>query len=297
VRVRVSFSAADDIDLNRGGQRDSELTYSGEFGAYASESSRAPRGETMTTNNLRLERFITCCLVTLAAAPVAAQHLMGDEIATDKGPLIIHPINHATFAMAWNGTTIYNDPVGGAEAYAGLPAPDLILISDVHGDHLDADTLHAIVESDTKLLAPSAVADMLPGDLRAMTTVLANGESTSIMGLGIEAIPMYNTTEDRLQFHTKGRGNGYVLNMGGKRVYISGDTEDIPEMRALENIDVAFVCFNLPYTMTEEQAASAVREFAPDIVYPYHYRGSDVDKFERLVGSDSGIEVRRGDWY
>ena len=127
--------------------------------------------------------------------------------------------------------------------------------------------------------------------------MLANGETKSVAGVSIEAVPMYNLTADRLKYHNKGRGNGYVVMVGGKRVYISGDTEDIPEMRALKNIDVAFICMNLPYTMTEEQAASAVREFKPKIVYPFHYRGSDVEKFKRLVGEDSGVEVRLRDWY
>jgi L-ascorbate metabolism protein UlaG (beta-lactamase superfamily) len=108
---------------------------------------------------------------------------------------------------------------------------------------------------------------------------------------------MYNTTPDRSKFHDKGRGNGYVLTLGGKRLYISGDTEDIPEMRALKNIDVAFVCMNLPYTMTVEQAASAVREFKPRVVYPYHHRGSDLAKFKQLVGQDPAIEVRIREWY
>jgi L-ascorbate metabolism protein UlaG (beta-lactamase superfamily) len=114
----------------------------------------------------------------------------------------------------------------------------------------------------------------------------------------IEAVPMYNLTEERLGYHEKGRGNGYVVTMGGTRIYISGDTEDIPEMRALEDIDVAFVAFNLPYTMTEEQAASAVLEFQPAVVYPYHYRGSDVDAFAATVArGNADIEVRRGAWY
>ena len=116
-----------------------------------------------------------------------------------------------------------------------------------------------------------------------------------MQGFSIEAVPMYNLTEDRLKYHARGRGNGYVLGQGGVRVYVSGDTEDIPEMRVLEDIDVAFVCFNLPYTMTEQQAASAVREFEPDIVYPYHFRGSDVDEFARQVADAS--EVRVLDWY
>ncbi len=106
---------------------------------------------------------------------------------------------------------------------------------------------------------------------------------------------MYNLTEDRLKFHSKGRGNGYVLTLGGKRIYISGDTEDVPEMRALKDIDVAFVCMNLPYTMSPEQAASAVKEFKPKAVYPYHYRGSDVQKFKELVGPASEVRIR--EWY
>src|SRR5213076_1891288 len=155
--------------------------------------------------------------------------------------------------------------------------------------HLDAGTLEAIGGSAT-IVAPAAVAEKLPEKLQ--TTVLANGETKSVAGISVEAVPMYNLTADRLKFHIKGRGNGYVVTLGGKLIYLSGDTEDIPEMRALKNIDVAFVCMNLPYTMTEEQAASAVREFKPRIVYPYHYRGSDTGKFQKLVGSDGGIEVR-----
>jgi L-ascorbate metabolism protein UlaG (beta-lactamase superfamily) len=108
---------------------------------------------------------------------------------------------------------------------------------------------------------------------------------------------MYNLTAERLKFHTKGRGNGYVVTLGGKRIYLSGDTEDIPEMLALKNIDVAFVCMNLPYTMTVEQAARAVRAFRPRVVYPYHYRGSDLNKFKELVGTDAGVEVRLREWY
>ena len=115
--------------------------------------------------------------------------------------------------------------------------------------------------------------------------------------LSIQAIPAYNTTPARLQYHPKGRDNGYVLTLGGQRLYISGDTEDIPEMLGLKNIDAAFVCMNLPYTMDVEQAARAVKSFKPRIVYPYHYRGSDLEKFKALVGSDSSIEVRLRDWY
>jgi len=229
-------------------------------------------------------------IATVPFTAASAQALTGDRIPTDSGDLIIHEVGHATFVMGWNGRTVYVDPVG--DGLGDLPAPDLILITDVHGDHLNADTLQAVVQAGTRIIAPAAVAEQLPADLQGRTTVLANGETQTVMGVTIEGVPMYNLTEERLNYHSKGRGNGYVVTLGGKRVYISGDTEDIPEMRALQNIDVAFICFNLPYTMTESQAASAVREFAPSIVYPYHYRGSDVQEFARLVGTDRGVDVR-----
>lgn len=236
-------------------------------------------------------------LASAGASAFAAEALAGDAIPTESGNLIIQPINHATFAMSWNGRTIYVDPVGGGAKFAGLPKPDLVLVTDIHGDHMHADTLAAVITDKTTIVAPSAVADTLPAPVRKQTTLLANGQSKSFAGIQVEAVPMYNLTPDRLKYHAKGRGNGYVLTLGGKRVYVSGDTEDIPEMRALKNIDVAFVCMNLPYTMTVEQAAGAVREFKPRICYPYHHRGSDVERFKQLVGADSGVEVRLRKWY
>jgi L-ascorbate metabolism protein UlaG (beta-lactamase superfamily) len=230
-----------------------------------------------------------------AAGTAAAPEISGDRAPIQGAELIVHPIGHGTFVMSWDGKTIYVDPVGGGDRFAGLPGPDMILVTDIHGDHLDAGTLQAVAGADTRIVAPAAVAEQLPDGLGGQTTVLANGETETVQGFSIEAVPMYNLTEDRLKYHARGRGNGYVLGQGGVRVYVSGDTEDIPEMRALEDIDVAFVCFNLPYTMTEQQAASAVREFEPDIVYPYHFRGSDVDEFARQVADAS--EVRVLDWY
>ncbi len=152
------------------------------------------------------------------------------------------------------------------------------------------------------IIAPQAVFDLLPVDLQKLCTVMANGALKEMMGIGIEAVPMYNMPDPNDPRHPKGRGNGYVLSMGGERIYISGDTEDVPEMRALKNIDVAFVCMNLPYTMTVDQAASGVLAFRPRVVYPYHYRGtdglSDVARFKLLVNSgDPSIEVRLVDWY
>lgn len=238
-------------------------------------------------DRLALTTFV---VLSLVARWAFAQPLTGDRITTDDGELVIHEVEHATFVMSWNARTIYVDPVG--DGLGDLPPPDLILITDVHGDHLSTDTLQNVAQASTTIVAPAAVAEQLPSPLRSRTTVLGNGERETVMGITIEGVPMYNLTDERRRYHAKGRGNGYVITLGGRRVYISGDTEDIPEMRALEDIDVAFICFNLPYTMTEEQAASAVREFRPGIVYPYHYRGSDVARFAALVGTESGIDVR-----
>ena len=228
-----------------------------------------------------------------------AQMIQPDHEKLKGGELTIQPINHATMVLTWKKKNIYIDPVGGAEAFKGLGAPDLILITDIHGDHLDPKTLEAINVSKAIMVVPKAVADKLPSEMNKQNMViLNNGEKTMQMGISIAAIPMYNLPEAPDAFHTKGRGNGYVLTIGGKRIYISGDTEDIPEMRALKNIDIAFVCMNLPYTMDVNQAAKGVLAFKPKIIYPYHYRGQDVNVFKSLVNAeDKKIEVRLRDWY
>lgn len=208
-------------------------------------------------------------------------------------------ISHATFIMNWGGTIIYLDPVGGAAAFEGKPAPDMVLVTDIHGDHADAPTL-SVVLKDAPLVAPQAVATKLGADFSP--TILANGESKTVNGFKITAVPMYNLTTERLKFHEKGRGNGYIIEKDGYRVYVSGDTEDIPEMRELDNIDLAFVCMNLPYTMVVEQAASAVLAFKPKEVIPFHYRGTDgkldTDKFKSLVhAGNKDIKVTLMNWY
>jgi L-ascorbate metabolism protein UlaG (beta-lactamase superfamily) len=206
------------------------------------------------------------------------------------------PINHATFVIQADNKTIYVDPIGGAEAFSRFAAPDIILITHTHADHLSVETVKAVRTEKTVIISPQAVFDQLK-----LGTVLNNGEKTQVDSISIEAIPMYNTTEGRLQNHPKGKGNGYLLTINGKRVYISGDTEDTPEMRALRNIDYAVICMNLPYTMSVEQAASAVLEMKPKVVIPYHYRGpdgmSDLKKFQSLVSKDKHIRVLLMDWY
>lgn len=228
--------------------------------------------------------------------------ISGDVLETDAGRLMLHPINHATFVAQWADKIIYVDPVGGGQLFEGLPQPDIILLTDIHRDHLDQETLKAVSTAKTKIVAPPSVADELPEAASLSLKVLKNGESTELSGIKIEAVPMYNLTHDRMKFHPKGRGNGYVLGMEKTRLYISGDTEDTLEMRGLENIQAAVVCMNLPYTMDVEQAADAVLAFRPKVVYPYHYRGaegvmSDVKHFKEMVGSKSNIEVRLLDWY
>lgn len=247
-------------------------------------------------------KFLLLSLLVLAAGPAPAQRATPDQIETKTGPLTIQPLTHATLVLTWNKKTIYVDPTGGAEAFAGLAAPDLVLITDIHGDHMDPKTLAALHLGKAALVVPKAVADQLPPELDERVVVLPNGKKLDTLGLSITALPMYNLPETTDSRHPKGRGNGYVLGLGGKNLYLSGDTEDIPEMRALRNIDVAFVCMNLPYTMDIQQAAAAVLAFQPRIVYPYHYRGqdglSDVAGFKKLVNAgNSKIDVRLRNWY
>lgn len=236
-------------------------------------------------------------------APAAAPaRVAADQIATKKGPLTLQPITHGSVVLTWNGKTIYVDPYGGAAAYAGLAAPDVILITDIHGDHLDPKTLVGLSVGKALMVVPQAVADKLPAEYKAQVRVLGNGQRLDTLGMQVSAIPMYNLPEAPDAMHTKGRGNGYVLNLGGKNVYLSGDTEDIAEMRALKGIDVAFVCMNLPYTMDVNQAAQGVLAFKPGIVYPYHYRGqnglSDVETFKKTVNAaNKKIDVRLRNWY
>jgi L-ascorbate metabolism protein UlaG (beta-lactamase superfamily) len=241
-------------------------------------------------------------LLLMISAPLWAQLPAADEIKTSKGPLKIQPLNHATLALTWNGKTIYADPYGGAKTFAGIATPDLIVITDIHGDHFDPSTLDVLDLSKAIIVAPQAVIDKMSDKLKAKTVALGNGQTISKLDISITAIPMYNLPEAADAKHTKGRGNGYVLKFGDKTLYISGDTAGIPEMRALKNIDVAFVCMNLPYTMDVPEAASAVLDFKPKIVYPYHYRGangfSDTEAFKKLVNEgNKSVDVRLRDWY
>ncbi len=224
------------------------------------------------------------------------------DTAMSQTPIEIIPIEHATGIIRWGETYIYMDPVGGSQAFAGKPAANIVLVTDVHGDHLNPETLSAVLGAAT-LIVPQAVKDELPAELAARATVLANDQTIVEQGFSITGTPMYNHPEaENSNFHAKGRGNGYIIEKDGFRVYIAGDTAGTAEMKALQNIDIAFVPMNLPYTMDVEEAAEAVLAFKPTVVYPYHYRGpsglSDVARFKQLVNEKNpAIEVVLADWY
>jgi L-ascorbate metabolism protein UlaG (beta-lactamase superfamily) len=220
----------------------------------------------------------------------------GDHLITTNGDVIIQARYHATFVMQWNGKMIYNDPDDLA-TYAGLPKADLILISHDHSDHFSGPTIDAVRGPNAQIVVPPYVYNNnLSAAQKALAIVLTNGASTNVMGLNIDAIPANNS------YHPPGLGNGYVLTIGGKRIYISGDTGNTPEMRALTNIDVACLCINQPYTMTVTDATNAVRAFRPKAVYPYHYQDqggatANAAVFKQRLGTDLGIEVRLRKWY
>lgn len=231
-----------------------------------------------------------------------AENKVEKKAQADSTNIKITPISHATAVFHWNDAVFYTDPVGGAEAFQGMDKADFILVTDIHGDHMDPETLMALENKEARIIVPKAVQEKLPEDLQSRLLVVENGESLEHNGFSIKAIPMYNLPQSNDAMHVKGRGNGYVLEKDGERLYIAGDTEDIPEMKNLKNIDVALIPMNLPYTMPVDQAAEGVLAFKPKKVVPYHYRGkdglADVEEFKKLVNSgNSSIEVELLNWY
>ena len=201
----------------------------------------------------------------------------------------VRPIFHASVELKLAGKTLLVDPSFDPALMADLAAPDLILLTDIHGDHLDIKLLSQLIAKygEKPIIAPQAVADKMPAELKKLVKVLRNGDRDRWQDIDIEAVPMYNLQGREPIFHPKGRGNGYVITGGAKRIYISGDTEATKELRHLMDIDLAFVCMNLPYTMDVDQAASGVIDFQPKVVIPYHYRGSgglsDTKAFKQKV--------------
>lgn len=243
-----------------------------------------------------------------AAAPPAATppsrtmgaaRVEGDVVtlATSSGPATFTPVYHATMMLQHGETTVWFDPWSKG-ALDDKPKADVIVLTDIHPDHMDVDAIAKVRKEGTIFVAPAAVQEGL-ADID-VEHVVGNGESVVVGDLKLTGVPMYNLTrgpEPGQLFHTKGRGNGYIVELGGRRVYVAGDTACTSEMKALEDIDLAFVPMNLPYTMPPEEAAACVRAFAPDVVVPFHYAGSDLDTFETALEDVEGVVVKRVEFY
>lgn len=213
-----------------------------------------------------------------------------DTFSTTSGELAITCLGHGSLLLRHAGQTIYVDPYSKVADYARLPKADLILITHEHMDHLDLGALQAIRQPQTALVLTAACAAQVKGG-----GVMHNGDRQEVPGIVIDAVPAYNLVHKRENgqpFHPKGQGNGYVLTLGGLRLYLAGDTEDIPEMANLEAIDVAFLPMNLQYTMTPTMVARAARSFRPRVLYPYHYGKTDPQELAKLLVGEPGIEVR-----
>lgn len=230
---------------------------------------------------------------TATQQPTSTPDTSSSQTVSEVGDIRFTAITHASFQIEYGDKVIHVDPTSPGD-YSAAKQADLILITDIHPDHLDPAAITHIRKTGAPVVAPQAAADKIENP-----TVISNGETKTIAGISIEAVPMYNLkrgpSEGQL-FHTKGRGNGYIVTLGARRVYIAGDTECTDEMRALKNIDVAFIPMNLPYTMPPSEAAECVKAFKPKIVFPYHYRGQNPEEFKEAVKGEP-IEVRLLKWY
>ena len=232
--------------------------------------------------------------VLMAATPattlLAQSQFQEDVVTTAAGDLTISFIGHGTLMFTIGEKVIHIDPVGREADYTTLPDADLILITHEHGDHLDPAAVAEISKDGTEVVVSGSCAGSLEG-----ARVMQNGDAGTVAGLQVEAVPAYNIVQMRsegMPYHPKGNGNGYVITFGDLRVYVAGDTENTPEMKALEDIDVAFLPMNLPYTMTPEMVADAAKAFRPRILYPYHFGETDTNELVRLLADEEGIEVR-----
>ena len=230
------------------------------------------------------------CVALLAGTAAAEGQFERDVFKTSAGDLEITFVGHGTLIFTFSGKVIHVDPYGKLADYSKLPKADLILITHEHLDHLDLDALAPIRTEQTIVILPEVRAGKITGG-----TVMKNGDVRTVLGVEVQAVPAYNLVHKRDSgepFHVKGVGNGYVLTFGDKRVYVAGDTENIPEMKALQRIDCAFLPMNLPYTMTPEMVTDAAKAFKPKVLYPYHYGDIDVSKLTDLLKNDKDIEVR-----
>jgi len=229
-------------------------------------------------------------LAVQRTAAAEAPEFEYDRIETSAGDLEIAFIGHGTLMFKFAGKIIHVDPWGRLADYAKLPKADMILVTHPHPDHLDTDAIQAVRGEDTVVIVSESCAGKVP-----KAEVMKNGDVRTVLNIGIEALPAYNLVHKRPNgepYHPKGAGNGYVVAFGDKRVYVAGDTENVPEMKALKKIDIAFLPMNLPYTMTPEMVADAVEAFRPRILYPYHTGETDLSKLTELLKTDKTIDVR-----
>jgi L-ascorbate metabolism protein UlaG (beta-lactamase superfamily) len=221
---------------------------------------------------------------------VKSQNLpASDQVVTAAGNVELYFIGHGSLMFRMNDRIIYVDPVRSSGNYDNFPKADIILVTHDHSDHLDVNLINDLRKSTTAIFCNESAAAKVPG-----SSAMKPGTAISSGQLVIEVVPAYNIVNERAPgqpFHPKGVGVGYILGFGGKRIYIAGDSENTPEMKALKNIDIAFLPMNLPYTMTPEMVADAAKAFKPKILYPYHYGDTKTDKIVQLL-KDSGIEVR-----
>jgi L-ascorbate metabolism protein UlaG (beta-lactamase superfamily) len=213
-----------------------------------------------------------------------------DTIKTSAGELEVTFIGHGTLMFSFDGKVIHVDPWSKLADYSEMPKADIILITHHHRDHFDLKALGLVRTEQTTLVLTEVCSSKVKGGL-----VMHNGDVTTVEGLRIEAVPAYNLVHMRspgVPYHPKGEGNGYVISFGDKRVYVAGDTENTPEMKALEDIHVAFLPMNLPYTMTPEMVADAARAFKPKVLYPYHFGQTDTSELVRLLKDVTDVEVR-----
>ena len=242
--------------------------------------------------SLTILSAIICFLkgYSMAAENKEPNKLEQDVVKTDIGELKITFVGHGTLIMECNGKVIHIDPWTNLADYTKLPKADIILITHDHFDHLDNKAIDLLKKPETQIIVSKSCEGKVAG-----ATVMENGQNKKVAGLEIEAVPAYNLEHKRPNgqpFHPKGAGNGYIITFGKTRVYVAGDTENTPEMKALKNIDIAFLPMNLPYTMTPEMVADAVRAFKPKILYPYHYGETDTNKLLGLLKDFKETEVR-----
>ena len=230
--------------------------------------------------------FSLCILLPL----YAKEFFQKDTIETSAGNLEITFIGHASLILQFDKKIIQVDPFSRMADYSKLPKADLILLTHHHHDHLDSEALRHVRTENTKVILTATCAEQVEGGI-----IMKNGDVQTIEGITIEAIPAYNLIHKRENgqfYHPRGEGNGYVLTFGDKRIYIAGDTENTPEMKALKNIDIAFLPMNLPYTMSPEMVADAAKAFRPKILYPYHYGDTDTNRLIDLLKDCKDIEIR-----